>query len=131
MRYLVILFVSFLLLNASEHFYYHQNKKITLTPIKQRNMHQPNTGRTIHYFKTKSGRLIGINNEILIKLKHGKTIENLLQKYPLTLKKQLTPDLYLCKVNSTNDTLTISSQLRREENVNYAQPNFIKRFQKR
>ena len=134
-KILMLILSTFLLFaNASENFYYQEGKKIFLTPIQTTQKFQKtdsNQTKNINYYKTPKGYTVGISKELIVKLKEEKNIEDLADKYALVVKEQLAQNLYVIEVNSTEETLTISNELTLDNDVLYAQPNFIKKVQQR
>ncbi len=134
-KILILILSTFLLFaNASENFYYQEGKKIFLTSIETAQKFQKidsNQTKNINYYKTPKGNTVGISKELIVKLKEEKNIEDLADKYALVVKEQLAKNLYVIEVNSTEETLTISNELTLDNDVLYAQPNFIKKVQQR
>lgn len=127
-----IILISSLLLfaNATDNFYYQKDKKVLLTPIKstQTRTFQKTNSTQIDYYKTQNNKTVGINKELIVKIKKEKALDNLLKKYAIVVKKKLAKKLYLMEVNSTQETLDITNQLYHDINVSYAHPNFIKKI---
>ena len=119
---------------AGGNFYYYQDKKIFLTPIqssvKIQRSYSKQTNK-INYYKTRKGDIVGIGKELIIKLKDGAEPQSLVNKYHIIIKKRLIKNIYLVEVNNTKETLNTSNKLTFDDNVIYAQPNFIKRMQQR
>ena len=116
--------------NASDDFYYQNNKKVFLTPIETGQKFQKtdsNQTKKINYYKTDKGHTVGISKELIVKVEKEKALDSLIEKYQLIFKKKLAQKLYLVEVNSTEKTLDICNKLYQENNVSYAHPNFIKR----
>jgi hypothetical protein len=128
-----IIFLTFLFFaNASDDFYYQNNKKVFLTPLEiSQNFQKIDSNQTINYYKTQNNMTVGVSKEIIIKIKEKKVLKALLKKYPISLKTKLTSQLYVLESNSTSVTLEVSNQLYHDENVSYAHPNFIKKIVKR
>ena len=128
-----IIFLLFLFFaNANDNFYYQKDKKIFLTPIyTTQTIQKKESNQTVQYYKTSKGQTVGISKEIIVKVIEEKSIDSLVEKYDINVKKKLTQKLYLVEINSTKETLTITNKLYDDENVSYAHPNFIKRIDKR
>jgi len=124
-----ILLISLLLFaNTSDSFYYQKDKKVFLTPI---NKTQNRELSKIVYYKTTDNYRVGVTKELIVKIKYRETLENLLQKYSLTIKKRLTSSLYLLQADNKDKTLDIANKLHDEIGVSYAHPNFIKEMRSR
>ena len=132
MKKIIPIITILLFANASDNFYYQEDKKITLTPIKTtQKLQKKDFNQTINYYKKENGQIVGVTQEIIIKLKEKKAINNLIEKYPITVKEKLTNRLYVVEINSIKEIFNISQQLYRDTNVSYVHPNFIKRIDKR
>jgi len=132
MKSLIILLLISLFANASDNFYYQNDKKVILTPIQISNTFQKmDANHTIEYFKTPKGQTVGMGQEIIVKLKDTKALDSLVKKYAVNIKTKLTNKLYVLEVNSTKQTLEITNKLYLDANVSYAHPNLIKRIDKR
>jgi len=131
LRKIFLLLFTFLL-SASDNFYYQNDKKVILTPIQTSNTFQKmDINHTIEYFKTPKGQIVGMGQEIIVKLKDTKALDSLVKKYAVNIKTKLTNKLYVLEVNSTQHTLEITNKLYLDANVSYAHPNLIKRIDKR
>jgi len=134
MKRILIISLFLFFANASDDFYYQKGKKIFLTPIKISEKFQKsdvNKTDIITYYTTQKGHMVGINRELIVKLKEDIPIQNLLDKYAILMKKKLAKNLYLLQVTSTEETLSITNQIYMERDVVYAHPNFIKKMQQR
>jgi hypothetical protein len=132
MKQLVILLLILFFANANENFYYQNNQKIELTPIKTtQKLQKSDSTQTIDYYKTRNNITVGVTKEIIVKIKEEEALEGILGQYAINLKKRLTSTLYLVETNSSTLTLEISNQLYHDANVSYAHPNFIKKIDKR
>jgi len=132
MKKIIPIITILLFANASDNFYYQKDKKITLSPIKTiQKLQKKDFNQTINYYKKENGQIVGVTQEIIIKLKEKKAINNLIEKYPITVKEKLTNRLYVVEINSIKEIFNISQQLYRDTNVSYVHPNFIKRIDKR
>ena len=128
----IFIVIIFFQLGYSNEFYYQNNKKIELTSIKTtQKLQNKDSNQTINYYKKDNGQIVGVTQEIIIKLKEKKAINNLIEKYPITIKEKLTNRLYVVEINSIKEIFNISQQLYRDTNVSYVHPNFIKRIDKR
>ena len=132
MKQIISIIIILLFANASDNFYYQNDKKTELIPIKNtEKLQKKDSNQTINYYKTEQGQIVGVTQEIIIKVEDKKSLEPLLKKYNLNLKQNLTTKLYVVETNSTQETLEITNSLYAEENVSYSHPNFIKRIDKR
>jgi hypothetical protein len=107
---------------ASDNYYYHNNKKIYLTPVNSYSRALHNTD----YYINDNGTTLGVSDKILLKLTTNGNINDVLTQYNLTLEKQLGTSLYLVKVSNKDLTINTANRLTEDKNIVYAQPDFIK-----
>lgn len=105
---------------SSDTFYYQNNQKIKLLKLTQGDI------LSTHYYKTPQNKIIGVSNEIIIKLKNETHIQDLSTKYNFIILDKLSDKIYLVQVQNNNQTLDIANLLHYENDIEYAQPNFIK-----
>jgi len=108
--------------HASDNYYYQNNKMIHLTPTS--NLLKNNSD--IDYYQNENGTVLGVGDKIIVKIKDGVSIDNLLSQFNLSFEKMLTKNLYLLKVKDKNLAIDISNRLNEHNEVQYAQPDFIK-----
>jgi hypothetical protein len=66
-RVIILVFILFFA-NANENFYYQNNKKIELTPIKTtQKIQKSDSTQTIDYYKTQNNTTVGVTKEIIVK----------------------------------------------------------------
>ncbi len=109
------------LLNANEIFYYNSNQKIFLYPIENTNTNISNL------YKTKNDIVLEINDKIIVKFISFKNINKYIKKYNLNLIKKFNKYLYLFRVKDIEKIFDISNKLNNEIDIEYSQPDFIKR----
>jgi hypothetical protein len=86
-RVIILVFILFFA-NANENFYYQNNKKIELTPIKTTQKIQKSySTQTIDYYKTQNNTTVGVTKEIIVKIKEEEALEGILEQYAINLKK--------------------------------------------
>jgi hypothetical protein len=108
---------------ANSTYYYQNNKKVLLTPSSQ-NLRSVSS---IDYYTDEEGRVLGINNALLVKLKEGVALSDILDDYNLTFVKELTLRMYLLTTTSKEETISIANQLYESGLVEYAHPDFLKK----
>ena len=132
MKKIILLLLFLIFANASDNFYYQNDKKNELTPIKTiQKLQKKDSNQTIDYYKKDNGQIVGVTQEIIIKLKDKKAFKSIIKKYAISFKQKLTNTLYVVETNSTKNTLYITNLLYNDANIIYAHPNFIKRIDKR
>jgi len=112
-------------LNA-ESFYYEYGKKITVEKISN-----SRSNSSIIYYKNSLGKEIGIKNEIIFKCIEGKECLNIVKSYNLKNISKLSDKIYIVKVSKDSDIFEISQKLYLEDNIEFANPNFIKKRYRR
>lgn len=105
---------------GSDSFYYQNNQKIELLKLTDGDI------LTTHYYKTPNNNIIGVSDEIIINLKNETILEALSTKYGFNILEKLSDKIYLVRVKNNNQTLDTANLLCNEDDVEYAQPNFIK-----
>lgn len=122
-----IILVFWLLLQvafASDKYYFENNKKVMLTPIK-------NISRSIKkidYYKNENGVTLGATNKLILKLKDDSNLQKYLNDYNLTIKSKLGKNLYLLKTENNNLAIDTANALKQKEDVLYSHPDFIKKI---
>ena len=116
--------ISSVILLAQNPYYYKNNHKIDLEPVN--NMERGLQG--VKYYKNANGMLLGVDKNILVKIKEESDINSYTVKYKLKEVNRLTPTLYLVKNMGKRDTLDVANMLAKEEGVVYAHPDFIKQM---
>lgn len=127
----LILFTFMYSLAVAEDFYYNGSKKIQLEKITKESNTILREVATTTYYKTPNNLILGLNNEIIIKMKDKNMLEYLSNKYNLTIVKELYQNTYLIRVTNPDTALKTANDLHLEESVQYATPNFIKTINKR
>jgi len=122
-KFLAIIISILQLSSASDNFYYQNNKKVYLTPYNSSLRSNP----TINYYQNEKGIVLGITDKLIVKTKDDISIDNLLTKFNLSIEKNLGKNLYVLKAADKNLTIDIANQLNQDDNIEYAQPDFIKK----
>ena len=125
-----ILLLTILLYSTifSDTYYYEYGKKIQLTKLKETRVIDD---KNITYYQNSAGQKMGVKNEIIVKCKHTGRCSDIFKKYNLTNIKNLTSKILLIKVEVETDPFELSQKLSLEDNIEFAEPNFIKKRQNR
>ncbi|MDD2698749.1 MAG: hypothetical protein PHF17_08120 [Arcobacteraceae bacterium] len=115
---------------ATDDFYYNGNKKISLIKTTFANSNLREVSNTT-YYKTPDNLILGVNDEIILKIKDKNMLKYLETKYGFTVIKELFSNTYLIKVTNKEETIQKANDLYLEETIEYASPNFIKTINKR
>lgn len=126
MKVILTVFLVFLMSNFSayaQEFYYKNHQKVSLArvdrPIQRNNP-------AITYYKNKQGDILGVTNQIIIKIRDESQIGIYVQEFNLTVEKKLSKTLYLVKVPDKNMTLKTANALSLKEGIVYTHPDFVK-----
>ncbi|HIE35404.1 MAG TPA: hypothetical protein EYP79_04330 [Campylobacterales bacterium] len=121
--------VLFLILTFSlfaEEFYYIKNKKkIKLIPL-DNNFELRD--KDMLRFKDIEGKDILIPNRVIVKVKDKNSLEKYIKKYNLKIVKKYSNRLYLLKASSAKMAIEIANILSQKEEILFAQPDLIKRW---
>lgn len=121
-------------LMAQDNYFYQNNKKTTLTPLPPliRSNSLPSE-QAIHYYNTEQGHKVGVYNKIIVKFKDSEDLDPflLLSPYDVEIDKQLGTRLYLLITPSNNLAIDISNRLSEQDFIEYAHPDFIKKYNTR
>ena len=79
------------------------------------------------YYRTEKGVLVGVRDQIILSLRPGAALGELLDRFPVTLLKPLGGGDYLLQLPSRSLTLSVANMLSEEAGVASAQPDFVKR----
>jgi len=122
----IVVLVIFALINlfAGSACYYKFGKKVCLKHINKIERSISN----MDYYQNKNGVVVGVSNKLIVKLKQGKNIDDILTKFNLSLEKNLGKDLYLLKTFDKNETVDMASKLYESGLVKYAQPDFSRKM---
>jgi hypothetical protein len=126
-KHFLILFILLQYSYSSDIFYYNYGKKEYLYSYE--NLSSDNSN--IDYYQNQKGLVVGINNRLLVKFKNNDQIGEILEGFNLLVERQLGKTLFILKVPSKNVTIDIANQLNQNINIEYAQPDFIKKRFKR
>jgi len=130
MKYLSMVIMMFALNACASDYYYEYGKKVELTPVDKISSRSIDS-QNIRYYKTKDGRVIGIKNEIIVKLKKGVDSKEFFSKYDIKNIEHLGSTTYLLKLEKSQDVFTLSQELYKDNDTIYAIPNRIQKYQKR
>jgi len=125
MQKLILLsIISSTLLLAQNTYYYKNDHRVELEPVKT----MERDGHGVKYYRNAKGMLLGVDRNILIKIKDESDIVRYTKEYRLKEIEHLSPTLYLVENMSKKDTLDVANMLAKEEGVVYAHPDFIKQM---
>jgi len=123
---ILLLFLAFPTFAISD-FYYKGNQLIYLQKVSR----TPTALLSTQHYKTPTGEMIALADEIIVKVTNRVFLDALALKYDFDIIEEIVPHSYLIRVKDSLDTLEISNNLHLEYGVIYSEPNFIKTLKKR
>ena len=124
----IILIILIQLALAQDNYYYKNNQKQSLTPINVVNTKSLSKVKsTMDYYENENGIVLGVSDKLILKLNNEDNLQVYLDEFNITLKKILSKNLYLLKVEDKKSTIDISNRLRQKDDVEYAHPDFTKK----
>jgi len=79
-----------------------------------------------YYYQNENGVILGVEDKIIVKIRDGVAIDNLLSQFNLSFEKMLAKNLYLLKVEHKKFAIDVSNKLSEHDAIQYAQPDFIR-----
>ena len=124
MRNIIIIFIVFVQYGcASDSYYYQNSKKIGLSSVKSISR----SNSKIDYYQNERGTVMGVTNHLIVKFKNIKNLNHYLSEFNLAIEKILGKNLYLLKTINKSLTINISNRLSEKADIEYSQPDFIKK----
>jgi len=117
-----LLMLSCVLALGANDSYYERGTLVELEKIQ--NTRDANTG--VLYYKSRSGKKIGVTDEMLVQCKVGVDCKALLASFNLIEIKTVSDTIFLVKIQASKDIFSISRELFETGHVEFAHPNFIK-----
>ncbi len=77
----------------------------------------------ITYYKDASGKSLGVDNKILVKLHAGSDVSAIQERFGVKFAERLTQDLVIFKAASAQEAIRISAELVEQGLCRFAQPN--------
>jgi len=120
-----------MLSNASE-FYYSNGKKVELTEvkinqtIKNRMVKSKIVKSRTKYYKTATGKRVGVRDDILVECVEGKDCQKVLSKYETREVSQLSDSIYIIKISSDKNLFEFAQKLYSDSDIKIAHPNLRK-----
>jgi len=111
----------------SDVYYYEYGQKVKLTKLKD----QRSDLKDVEYYQYDSGEKVGVKNEVLVKCKDISVCKDIFKEQNLTNYRNLTSSIVLVTLKEGDDPFEISQKLYEKKDIEYAQPNFVKKRQKR
>lgn len=128
MKKLLILIIGLNLFSGDFFYEYGKKVELTQTPTHLRSL---DIKESVKQYTTKDGRIIGIKNEIIVKLKEEADSTMFFTSYDLNNIEKISTNTYLVKLTKAQNIFTLSQKLYESSNTIYAIPNKIQKVQRR
>jgi len=120
------------LLGCAGDFYYNNGQQIEVTPLKTTQEQSKKTkSKKVTYYKTSTGRKIGVTDEILVECQEDTNCTKVLGQYNLNSISKLTDSIFLVTSPSEENIFRLSQKLYDDKGIAKAHPNFIKTKKRR
>ena len=124
----IILIVLIIAFGYSDEYYFDNGKKVYLKEINSNinRSHNANNKKetSIKYYTTKSGAVLGVNNDIIVKCKKNRNCKQELLKYDVERVEEISKDYYLLSLHDNIQIFSISRKLYQESYIELAHPDF-------
>lgn len=117
-----------ILLFSNDLYYYNNGKKVQLTPTYNQTTQR---GDGTSYYENEYGMKVGVNNQVLAKLKPTTLVIDIEQKYNVIFVKKLTRTIYVFETLSAEESINFSSSLVENAEAEFAHPDFIREIKRR
>lgn len=118
-KLLLCLLMLVMFINAE--YYFEKGKRVELVKIdKSRSI----DGRVETRYRNAAGRLIILQDKIIVKFKNEFDVESLISKYAVTIADSSVSNFLLLQVKEGADIFKISRELSKESFVDIAHPDF-------
>ncbi len=129
MRYRVIIYILlFFQSTYAENVFYDKNNTRYLRKYSGAELL---SSKNVDYYINNQNMVVGVTRQLIIKFINTNNLQNYLKEFHLIIKKKLSKNLYLLVSNDKSKTIEISRQLNKKEDIQYAQPDFVKKIKKR
>jgi hypothetical protein len=126
-KQIIISFLGLTLLTNAGEFYYSNGNKVELSKVE---VSQTIGSRMLNsrtkYYKTATGKSIGVRDDILVECVANKDCREVLSKYEITEISQLTDSIYIIKISSDKNVFEFAQKLYGDNNIKIAHPNLRK-----
>lgn len=126
---LLVFTITFTASWGESSFYYKKDgTRSTLRPVTL--FRSLTTDPDIAYYVNEKGHTVGVGNQIIIECKSVSVCQRLIKKYRLSASP-LNKTMFLVTLEDANSTLPMAQKLFLESGVTLAQPNFIRKRNRR
>lgn len=113
----------------ASNFYYEFGEKVELIPnptIKSSNSVQTENSKDILEYTTTTGKIVKFKNEIIVKCDKSAYCEDDFSDLSLTNYKKIYDNIYLLKLDSSDDIFTLCQKLYEKTDIVSAHPNYVR-----
>ena len=124
---IIVSLLALTMLGGANEFYYENGKKVELTELNiSRSVGSRVLNSRTKYYKTASGKKIGVRDDILVECKADKDCKEVLSQYDTISISQLTSSIYIIKIASDKNIFEFAQKLYNNDSVKLAHPNIRK-----
>ena len=128
MKIILLILIGILSMSYANESYYRNGKLVELQNIySSKNVNNS----SITYYKTLSGKKIGVTNQLLLQCKESVDCIKLLDTFNLSNYSKLSDTIFIVTITNSNNIFSVSKALFESKKVVFAHPNFIKKKKKR
>ena len=108
---------------------YYKNGKL----VELQNTHSKRSfsDSSINYYKTVSGKKVGVTNQLLVQCKASVNCTELLYSFSLVNHAKLSDKIFVIKIENGDNIFSVSRALFESKKVEFSHPDFIKERRKR
>ncbi|SFP99805.1 S8 family serine peptidase [Hydrogenimonas thermophila] len=109
---------------ATDSYFYFGDRKIDITPCQTEQILREGVKC---YELLMVGSIVGVGDQIIVKTKEIKALESYAKELNASIIKPISKDMYLIKANDRTKTIDIANRLHEKEEIEYAQPDFVRK----
>ena len=128
MKIILLILIGIVSMSYANESYYKNGELVELQNIySSKNVNNS----SITYYKTLSGKKIGVTNQLLLQCKESVDCIKLLDTFNLSNYSKLSDTIFIVTITNSNNIFSVSKALFESKKVVFAHPNFIKKKKKR
>lgn len=127
MKFILLIFVTFTSLFASN-FFYEFDKKVEMKPSLTT---QSTSQDAILEYETTDGKVIKFKNEIMVVCKKNAYCEDDFSDLSISNYEEISSGYFLIQVESSQNIFTLAQQLYLKDDIKTAHPNYVRNRVKR
>jgi len=128
MKLVLLIFLGIFSISYANESYYENGKLVEL-----QNTHSSRSVKdsSINYYKTVTGKKVGVTDKLLVQCKASVNCPNLLDSFNLLNYSKLSNKIFVVKIVNGESVFSVSRALFESKKVVFAHPDFIKERRKR